>query len=114
MPSGDIVTPYKTSATSIVARLWVTIINWVFFINNKDIASPYKEIKDYKEAMKFLENYRWSSFLDYIGKKNFPSLTSRKFLLKFWGGEKEYQKETKKWLRERDQCIKKIKELTLE
>ena len=30
----------------------------------------------------FLENgYRWSSFWDYIGKLNFVSVTSRKFLL---------------------------------
>ncbi len=56
---------------------------------------------DWKIALKFLEEYRWSSFSDYIGKKNFPSVTSRNFLLKFWGGEKEYKKETiellKKW-----------------
>jgi len=38
-----------------------------------------REIKNYKQAMKFLENYRWSSFLDYIGKKNFPSVTRENF-----------------------------------
>lgn len=69
---------------------------------------------DWRERMKFLENYRWSSYLDYIGKKNFPSLTSREFLLEFWGGEKEYLKETEKWLREREQNIEKIKETTFE
>src|SRR3989344_7215508 len=44
-------------------------------------------------SIKFLENYQWSSFPDYIGKKIFPSVTSREFLLEFWGGEKEYAKE---------------------
>lgn len=69
---------------------------------------------DWKKWMDFLENYRWSSFPDYIGKKNFPSVTSRQFFLEFWGGKKEYQKETERWLRERDENIEKIKETTLE
>ena len=71
-----------------------------------------KEIKDYKEAMKFLENYRWSSFLDYIGKKNFPSVTQREFLTKFFGGSEEYKKDTIKWLREID--LEAIKDFMLE
>jgi len=37
--------------------------------------------------------------------------------LEFWGGEKEYRKETEKWLHEKDENIDnidKIKEITLE
>ena len=64
--------------------------------------------------MEFLENYRWSSFPDYIGKKNFPSVTSREFLLELFRGEKEYEKETKKWLKERGENIEMIEELKLE
>ena len=70
------------------------------------------EIKNYKETIKFLENYRWSSFLDYIGKKNFPSIISREFLLKFFDGPANYKKETLSWLKERDS--EEIKELLLE
>ena len=62
----------------------------------------------------WLENYRWSSYLDYIGKKNFPSVTSRDFLLEFFGGEKEYQKEMIKWLKEKDENIEEIKDIILE
>jgi len=29
------------------------------------------KLRNHKEALKFLEGYRWSSYLDYIGKKNF-------------------------------------------
>ncbi len=57
-------------------------------------------INDYKEAMKFLENYRWSSFPDYIGKKNFPSVTQREFLLDFFEGSENYKKEMVKFLKE--------------
>mgnify|MGYP001592290554 FL=1 len=70
------------------------------------------EIKNYKGAIKFLENYRWSSFLDYIGKKNFPSITQRDLLLEFFEGPENYKKETIKWLKEMD--LKNIKEATLE
>lgn len=70
------------------------------------------EIKNYKGAIKFLENYRWSSFLDYIGKKNFPSITQRDLLLEFFEGPENHKKETIKWLKEMD--LKNIKEATLE
>ncbi|NCO15565.1 MAG: hypothetical protein GW899_02350, partial [Parcubacteria group bacterium] len=75
-----------------------------------------EEIKNYnyKEAMKFLENYRWSSFLDYIGKKNFPSVTQREFLLEFFEGPEQYKKDTLKWLKEIDLGEEEIKKLTME
>ncbi|MFH1423701.1 MAG: transposase [Candidatus Nealsonbacteria bacterium] len=50
--------------------------NW----KEKGIESPEKVIK-------FLEDYKWSSYPDYIGKKNFPSITKRDFLLKMMNGE---------------------------
>lgn len=67
-----------------------------------------KKLKNYKEAMAFLEKYRWSSFLDYIGKKNFPSITNRKFLLDFFGGEEKYKKETLEWLKEMDFNVEEV------
>ena len=72
-------------------------------VNSLDLKFPEwrnKEIKNYKAAMKFLEDYRWSSFPDYIGKKNFPSVTSREFLLEFFGGTDNYRKDTLGWLKE--------------
>jgi putative transposase len=57
-----------------------------------------KGFKNYKEAISFLEKYRWSSFLDYIGKKNFPSVTQRDLLLNFFKGPENYKEETFKWL----------------
>jgi len=64
--------------------------------------------------IEFLENYRWSSFPDYVGKKNFPSLTQRKFLLDFFGGEEQYKRKTIEWLKERQQNSEKIKDFVLE
>ena len=67
-----------------------------------------------EEAMKFLENYRWSSFLDYIGKRNFPHVISRKFLLKFFGGPAKYKKDILDWLNEKDRSLELIRSFTLE
>ncbi|MBU1091793.1 transposase [Patescibacteria group bacterium] len=66
------------------------------------------------EQVKFLEDYRWSSFPDYTGKKNFPSVTQREFLLDFFGGEKKYKEETKDWLKNRTKNLAKIKEVALD
>jgi len=35
------------------------------------------EIKDSKKALGHLEKYRWSSYLDYCGRKNFPSVITK-------------------------------------
>ncbi len=61
-----------------------------------------------------LEGYRWSSFPDYIGKKNFPSITSREFLLNFFGSEEKYRKEAEEWLKEKDKNTYLIKDIVLE
>jgi len=50
----------------------------------------------------FLENYRWSSLFDYIGKKNFPSVIEKDFLSEILGSEKEHKKEIQSWLRKGD------------
>jgi len=65
-------------------------------------------------SWEFLENYRWSSFADYIGKKNFPSVTQREFLLDFWGGEAKYKKAAKEWLKDRKNNFEKIKDVALD
>jgi len=84
-------------------------------LNPLDIKFPeWREgkLKDYSRAMKFLENYRWSSHLDYVGKKNFPSVTNREFLLEVFGGTEKYAESIKKWLK--DLKLEAIRELSLE
>jgi putative transposase len=55
-------------------------------------------MSDQEKAAQFLKEYRWSSHLDYLGEKNFPSVTERKFLLEFFGGTAGYAKAFKKEL----------------
>jgi putative transposase len=71
-----------------------------------------RKINDHQKAENFLEQYRWSSYLDYIGKKNFPSVTQRETLNEFFGGPEQYKKETVKWLKEIN--LKEIDKIILE
>jgi len=67
-------------------------------------------IKNFKKADKFLEKYRYSSYLDYIGKKNFPSVTQRDFINNYFDNFREY----KKFMEEYISLDEDIKSLTLD
>ncbi|MBI2450608.1 MAG: transposase [Candidatus Nealsonbacteria bacterium] len=73
------------------------------YIHTNPVALLYpgwkeRGIKDIKKAIEFINQYRWSSYLDYLGIKNFPSLTSREFLIKTIGGMEECQRLVEDWL----------------
>lgn len=72
-------------------------------LNPLDIKFPEwreRKMKDYNKALGYLDNYRWSSHLDYCGNKNFPSVTSREFLLDVFGGEDKYKQSIQRWLKD--------------
>lgn len=74
-------------------------------LNPLDLVMPEwreRKIQDPEKALRFLESYRWSSYPDYVGIKNFPSVTNREFLSSFLSGSDEYRKETARWLRDLD------------
>lgn len=48
-----------------------------------------------KNKLKILEKYRWSSYLDYIGIKNFPSIISLELRNNLWGSAKKYKNDLK-------------------
>lgn len=75
--------------------------NW----RNRAITNP-------ATAMQFLEQYRWSSHLDYLGKKNFSSVTRRDFLLDFFGGTDGYKRAVLQWIEGTN--MQDIRGLTLE
>ena len=90
-------------------------IPYYIHLNPLDLILPTwrdRELKNYNEAIKFLENYRWSSYLDYIGNKNFPSVTQRELLEKFYNSPREYKERMGGWLKDLD--LESIKEFSLE
>ena len=82
--------------------------------NPIDIINPNwkEEGVDAENAVRYLESYRWSSYLDYIGKKNFSSLTSRDFLNDYY--KNNFRGEMINWLKQIQTEWKNIKRVTLE
>jgi len=70
-------------------------------------------IKNPEKVIEFLENYKWSSYLDYIGKKNFPSVTDRNFLSEVMGGEQGCKEFIENWVRYKGE-IKELPDIALE
>lgn len=88
---------------SIVVERDAHFIHLPYYIhcNPLDLRAPEwrrREMKNTKSAIDFLKSYRWSSHMDYCGIKNFPSVTQRETLLRFFGGEKEYKKTFERWI----------------
>ena len=117
-------TKYERSGTLFEGRYKSLIVNddahfihlpYYIHLNPLDLMGfgwRQRKISDYKKAEEFLEQYRWSSYLDYIGKKNFPSVTQREILNEFFGGPKQHKEEVVKWLKEIN--LKEIDKIILE
>lgn len=77
-------------------------------LNCLELKEPEWEerIFDPKEAIKFLESYRWSSYLDYIGKKNYPSVISKEFLKQVIGESNTFRKMTEEKIYDRAEMNK--------
>jgi len=92
------------------------LVNYIH-LNPVEIVKPKwkdEKIKNLEEVKSFLENYRWSSFLDYIGKKNFPSVTQRNFLLNFFSNDRDYKKEIFDWLYDFEINLENIQKVVIE
>lgn len=48
-------------------------------------------VKDWKAANDFLDNYKWSSYPDYIGIKNFPSVLNKNILGEYYPSYEGYK-----------------------
>ncbi|MBI2449997.1 MAG: transposase [Candidatus Nealsonbacteria bacterium] len=72
------------------------------------------KIKDLNKVIQFLEEqYRWSSYPDYLGNKNFPSVTSREFLLETIGEIREAKRFVNDWLQHKKELAD-YKEVAIE
>ena len=94
-------------------------IHLPFYIHTNPLDLIYRgstsiETIDSEKQIDFLNNYRWSSYMDYIGKKNFPSVISHALYSDYFNGEKNYQKSTEEWIKSRANNIEKIKEILID
>ncbi|MEK7501097.1 MAG: transposase [Patescibacteria group bacterium] len=93
------------------------LIHLPFYIhlNPLDLSFPSwrtGHLKNHQQAMSYLESYRWSSYLDYIGKHNFPSVTQRNYLMEFFNGPANYKQEMESWLK--SQSAETMKDVLIE
>lgn len=75
----------------------------LYYIHFNPLDLKFPEWRDYKirsrkDALNFLESYRWSSHLDYLGKGDFPSVTKREFLLEYLEGTVAYKDKARSFL----------------
>lgn len=69
-------------------------------------------IKNYSNALEYLKKYRWSSYLDYIGEENFPSIVNTTL---FSGdGTTQYEQKISKYLKDTESDSKISPTLLLE
>ncbi len=84
-------------------------------LNPLDLIAPEwrkREIKDPKKSLEFLKQYRWSSYLDYIGKENFPAVIRKDFLTELYNGPEGFSADITKWIKEMN--LEKIRDVALE
>ncbi|MGB2761956.1 MAG: transposase [Minisyncoccales bacterium] len=81
-------------------KQFMNVICYVFTNPIELLEKTWKEkgVKNPQKAIKYLESYQWSSYLDCIGKNNFPSVTKRELLFEIFGNSKKLGKSVENWI----------------
>jgi putative transposase len=95
---------------------YLSYLHYYIHLNPLDLIEPeWKtgKFNDLNKAIEFLESYRWSSYLDYIGKQNFSSLIKKDFLSEFTGKQEDYKRDIISWIQDKTKSSQ-IESLILE
>ena len=100
-------------------RQLMALICYIFTNPVELIEKSWKElgVEDSGKAIQFLNSYRWSSYLDYIGISNFPSVIKRDFITEFFGSPDKIKKSIEDWILYKTELksrLGKIKDMILE
>jgi putative transposase len=80
------------------------ILNYIHLnpldLKENTVAWREGQIEDHKSALEFLKAYRWSSYQDYVGIKNFPSILRTDFFTEVFEGQ--YEKQLEEYLKDID------------
>lgn len=81
-------------------KQFMNVICYVFTNPIELLEKVWKEegVENPQKAIKYIESYKWSSYPDCIGKKNFPSVTKREFLFEVFGGPENLKKAVEDWI----------------
>jgi len=81
-------------------RQFMNVICYVFTNPVELLEKAWKEkgVENPQKAIEYIESYKWSSYPDCIGKRNFPSVTKREFLFKVFGSPENLKKAVESWI----------------
>src|SRR3989344_8789044 len=80
-------------------------IPYYIHLNPLDLIMPdWREngVGKLSQATNFLDSYKWSSHLDYLGKPNFPLVSQREILDEYFGGPGGYKKDFTAFIKDFD------------
>ena len=83
----------------------VHFLHLPFYIHFNPLDLKYPEwrenkIFNHQKVIEFLESYRWSSHLDYVGVKNFPSVLNMGLFKEIFDGNNGYKKLINSYLKD--------------
>jgi putative transposase len=88
----------------------LTVFNYIHANPISLIEPNFKEqgIKNHseKEIENFLEQYKWSSYIDYSGEINFPTVTQRQFMDEMTSGSRESRRILCDWIHSKKELAK--------
>ncbi len=90
----------KFKAIHVDSDSYLTHLTRYIHLNPLDLIEPHwkeRGVSNWDKSSKFLKNYRWSSYPDFIGEKNFPSVTDRNFLNNYFDESRDYESFIKEW-----------------
>lgn len=70
-----------------------------------------KGVKNWKRANKFLREYKWFSYSDYLGKHNFPSILNKEPLQWYFKTPESYERFVQSWAKK---DLEKLEDVILE
>lgn len=88
--------------------------NYLPFYIHMNPLELYRGSTSIVRKMDFLDKYRWSSYQDYAGGKNFPSVTSRDFLSQYMGSPKEQLREIRNLIGIKNMNFEEIEEICID
>lgn len=90
-------------------RQFMATVSYIFTNPVALIEPGWKELgirnHSIDEVVDFLKKYKWSSYQDCIGIKNFSSVTEREFLLEIMGGIEGLKKIVKDWIEHKKDIV---------
>ena len=57
-----------------------------------------KKLKNRNKALMWLRKYKWSSYMDYLGRENFPEVVKTEFFMNYFGNKAKCIKAVEDWL----------------